>query len=347
MTARRRFVRFVEFVVRSVLGGVALRRRSVPRPMRTHVALLALAVVAAAAPLATAQAPTFSEAYQLRGAVGDIPTTTPVEPAGAWNLEQRRVVQFDNATQQQYGFDMPDGAELVNATCTCNPSQFSATAGSVVFTFPTTLASGSYTLAVTTTQAAGPAFAFSLALPFDVDAADRVALLYVPTGSSYEAAAAPFRSLPSTNGQAQIVQFNGIPSPFWASVHPASALSGGEGDDEDAMWMEWLAPVLLGLVLGAMLWAVLVSKGVVQKKSRRQVAGTAAHVEAAATDPPAVLEGKKRALLAALKEIEVAKMNNEMAPEIYDTVKADIKRQAVTVMRALESSSSESEAPKP
>jgi len=56
-------------------------------------------------------------------------------------------------------------------------------------------------------------------------------------------------------------------------------------------------------------------------------------------DLAAVLEGKKRALMAALKEVEVAKMNNEMPPEVYDAVKADLKKQAVTVMRALESGS--------
>ena len=311
--------------------------------MRILPFLLALAVLAAALP-ANAQQPTFSQAFQLRGAVGDIPTTNVTEPPGAWNMEQRLTVQFQNTSSAQHAFQIPAGARLVNATCSCNPSQFTATASSVVFTFPTTQASGSYVLTVTTTQGAGESFGFHLDLPIEAGPEDRVAILYIPRGSSYDAAAEPATSLPSTNGQATILQFNEPPSPFWASIHPDSAISSGDDGDDDAMWREWLVPVLLGLVLGAILWAVLVSKGVVQKKSRRQVASTAAHVEAAATDPPAVLEGKKRALLAALKEIEVAKMNNEMPPEVYDLVKADLKKQAVTVMRALEAGAGEPKA---
>jgi len=48
--------------------------------------------------------------------------------------------------------------------------------------------------------------------------------------------------------------------------------------------------------------------------------------------------------MAALKEVEVAKMHNEMAPEVYDAVKADLKKQTVTVMRALEEGSGEAKA---
>lgn len=305
--------------------------------MRLLPALLVLAAVALAMP-AAAQPPTFPHAYQLRGAVGDIPTTNATEPAGAWNLEQRLTVRFDNGTPAQYAFQVPLGADLVNATCSCNPSQFTASARAVVFTFPTTQPSGAYTLTVTTTQPAGAAFAFHLDLPVDAAERDRIALMYVPRGSAYESASRADDALPSTTGQATILQFNDVPSPFWLAVHPASAVAAGDAGGDDAAWRGWLLPVLVGVLLGIVLWALLVSRGVVQKKSRRQVASTAAHVEAAASDPPAVLEGKKRALLAALKEIEVARMNNEMPTEVYDQVKADLKRQAVTVMRALESS---------
>ena len=304
--------------------------------MRLLPALLVLAVVAAAMP-ADAQPPTFTQAYQLRGAVGDIPTTNATEPAGAWNLEQRLTVAHDNSTERQYGFQIPAGATLVNATCTCNPSQSRIMAASVVFTLPTTLASGSYVLTVTTTQAAGDAFAFHLDLPIEAGPEDRVAILYMPRDSTYDAPSQPFRTLPANSTDATIVWFTDVPSPFWLAVHPESAVTAGD-DGDDAMWREWLLPVVVGLLVGMVVWSLLVSKGVVQTKSRRQVANTAAHVEAAAHDPPAVLEGKKRALLAALKEIEVARMNNQMAPEVYDQVKADLKKQAVTVMRALESS---------
>ncbi|MFO1536051.1 MAG: hypothetical protein ABR586_10330, partial [Thermoplasmatota archaeon] len=83
-------------------------------------------------------------------------------------------------------------------------------------------------------------------------------------------------------------------------------------------------------------WAFLVQRGMVQARGRKQVAQVAAHTEAAAQDPPAVLEGKKRALLAALKEVELARQSQEMDTPTYDAVKAEFKKQAVTVMRALE-----------
>lgn len=309
--------------------------------MRLLSVLLALAVVALAVP-AQAQPPTFSEPYQLRGAVGDIPTTNATEPAGAWNLEQRLTVQFDNASQAQYPFNLPAGARLLNATCTCNPSQSTATSDSVVFTLPTSTPSGSYVLTVLTTQAAGQSFGFSIHLPIAVAASERVAILYVPTGLEAEAAAGPTRSLPSTNGQSTIVQFDDLPSPFWASVHPDDGTA-TVAQDSGIPTLAWVF-LAVGLVAGAVVWAVLVSRGAVQTKSRKQVANTAAHVEAAAAEPPAVLEGRKRALLAALKEIEVARMNSEMPQEVYDVVKADLKRQAVTVMRALETAGAAADA---
>jgi hypothetical protein len=40
--------------------------------------------------------------------------------------------------------------------------------------------------------------------------------------------------------------------------------------------------------------------------------------------------------MAALKEVEVARMQNEIDVATFETVKADLKRQTVTVLRAIE-----------
>jgi len=306
----------------------------VPRAMRLLLPLLALALVAAALP-ASGQMPTFTQAYQVRGAVGDIPTTPAAEPAGMWNLAQQLAITFSNSSVGHYAFSVPAGASLVNATCGC-PAQATPSAGTVEFTLPTSVPSGAYTLRVTTSQPYDQAFGFALTPP-PTTAQDRVAILYVPTAFAVDAQVRDSGPGLTTDGSARIVVLDGVPSPFWVTFHPATlgaaapAKAGGSASP-----MTWAIALVAGLVLGIVLWAVLVSKGVVQRKGRRQVAVTAAHVEAAAADPPAVLEGKKRALMAALKEVEVAKMANEMPAEVYDAVKADLKKQAVTVMRALE-----------
>ena len=309
--------------------------------MRILLSLALVALVLAAVP-ASAQPPDFSQPYQLRAALGDIPTTGAAEPDGSWNIEQRLTVQFDNATEARHGFQVPAGASVRNTTCTCNPSQATVSSDSVVFTLPTTLPSGSYVLTVSTTQRVDRSFGFSVNAADAVDAADRIAIVYLPAGLDYDAPIEPSSSLPGVTTAATILQFDAPPSPFWMAIHPESATVATDGDD--AAWMEWLVPAAIGLLVGIVLWAALVSRGVVQTKSRRQVAATAAHVEAAANEPTPVLEGKKRALLAALKEIEVAKQNSEMPAEVYDAVKADLKKQAVTVMRALEASQAASDA---
>jgi hypothetical protein len=315
--------------------------------MRRAAAFLSLAVFAfaLAVPSMAAQPPTYSQAYQLRAGLGDIPTTAATEAAGSWNVEQRLEVQFDNATEVQYGFELPAGATLAHASCTCGVTPDNGSAG-VGFTVPSSTPSGTYTMTVLSTQAAGDVTGFSLDVP-RAAGNSRVAIVYVPLGQEASAASEPSRSLPSTSGAATILEFTEVPSPFWVAVHPA-AQAGGDSSGP-ASGPSGINPWLMlavGVALGAIAWAFLVSRGAVQAKGRKQVAATAAHVEAAANDPPAVLEGKKRALLAALKEIEVAKMNNEMPNDVYDSVKADLKKQAVTVMRALETSTAAGEAGK-
>jgi hypothetical protein len=308
-------------------------------------ALLSLAVLVAlmAAPSATAQPPTYTESFQVRAAVGDIPSTAAAEPANAWNIEQRVLVTPGNGSQA-VTLQIPFGSSVVNASCTCG-GQPTIDGRDVTFQVG---GAGQQTVSLLTSQPAARAFGFEVMRPGGPG--DGVVVLYVPNGYAFEAPVAPTQTLPSTSGAATIVEFRGgsLPNPFWASLHLTTvAVDDGAGDGEPGplysdgiVWVFLAAGVLIGIVL----WAYLVSRGAVQAKGRKQVASTAAHVEAAANEPMPVLEGRKRALLAALKEIEVAKMNNEMATDVYDTVKADLKKQAVTVMRALETSTAANDA---
>lgn len=307
------------------------------------VALLSTAVLVAllAAPSALSQPPSYTESFQVRAAIGDIPSTAAVEPANAWNIEQLVLVTPGNASQA-VTLQIPYGSSLVNASCTCG-GQPTVDGRDVTFQVSGT---GQQTVALLTSQPAARAFGFEVLRPGGPG--DGVVVLYVPNGYSFEAPAEPTQTLPSTSGTATIVEFRSgsLPNPFWASLHVAVAVDDGAGDSEPGpLYSDGIVWIFLGagVLLGIALWAYLVSKGTVQAKGRRQVAATAAHVEAATNEPPAVLEGRKRALLAALKEIEVAKMNNEMPTEVYDTVKADLKKQAVTVMRALETATAAGE----
>lgn len=313
--------------------------------MRTAIALLVLALML---PGVQAQPPTYDEEYQVRGALGDIPTTPATEQSGVWNVEQQLKVQFDNASdeaQRTYAFTLPSGSTLANATCDCSRSTHSMVGTALSFRIEPQTASGERTIRIVSRQPAGEVFGFALGA--SPAGADSVVVLYVPGGSEVSGSKGLTEVGSSTSGSAVIhyARFDGaLPEDTWFAIHPATTAATPSGGDDDNDAMAWILPAILGLLLGMVLWSLLVSRGVVQKKSRKQVVTTAAHVEAAANDPPAVLEGKKRALLAALKEVELARQANEMPVEVYDVVKADLKKQAVTVMRALETSSGEPKA---
>lgn len=308
-------------------------------------ALTAFAALAAFILIASpvqGQPPIFTQAFQVRGAVGDIPTTDAIEPAGTWNLEQRLVIAMGNTsvTEQRYHFAIPTGASLVNATCDCPVYSSNQTSNAVTFTIPNDGAP-SHILRVTTRQPFDSTLGFSIIVPLEASHDDVAVIFYVPRDSEIDGVVALTSPGVSTDGTSTIwyATFDSdrpAPLDLWFTLHPDDGVTRAidhEGWDDNT----WLF-LGLGIVAGAILWALLVNKGVVQARSRRQVTTTAAHVEAAANDSPAVLEGKKRALMAALKEVEMARQANEMPVDVYDAVKADLKKQTVTVMRALEQS---------
>lgn len=302
--------------------------------MRMPLALLLAAALLV--PTATAQIPSFNEDYQVRAALGDIPTTTAREPAGTWNVEQRIQVAFDNNASEldrTYLVRLPAGSTLVNATCDCARSTHTQTGDTLSFRIEPLTQSGERTLTILTSQPIGDVYGFRIA---PTSATDLVVILYVPVDKDVSSNVDLREVGLSTDQSATLsyVQLTASQFPFhaWFSIHPAG--NAPAAPQADANPLPWLF-LVLGLAAGALLWSQLVARGIVQKKSRKQVATTAAHVEAAKESVP-VLEGKKRGLLAALKELELAKQANELPLDVYDAVKADFKKQAVTVMRALE-----------
>ena len=292
--------------------------------MRT---LALLAILALAAPAALAQGMEFPQPFQVRVGLGDVPTTPAAEPDG-WSVEQRWRIDSPGA---EASLPIPPGARVVAATCDCNGTT-ETQADRVLFHIPngTTRA----TVSLTTTTARGSAFALDLPVPVQPS----IAIAYAPQGMEARGVGTP-STLPGASGPHTIHVFGeqgGLPSRFWLAILPAGGAVGTSGPvavgEAGTPWL-WIGAAFLA---GILLWALLVSRGLVQARGRKQVVQVAAHEAIAAKEPRPVLEARKRALMAALKEVEMAKMSGEMEAPAYDTVKADLKKQTVTVMRALE-----------
>lgn len=180
----------------------------------------------------------------------------------------------------------------------------------------------------------------ALSIPAGLES-DAVVVLYVPAGRTVTAPGTPTQELPCTQDDCTIREYKGtaaapLASPFVVTVTSA-AVAPPAGPNP------WIYAAV-AFVAGCILWALLVRGGMVQKRSRRQSVATAAHEEIAAKEPRPVLEGRKRALMAALKEVEIAHQAKEMDTATYDAVKAGLKRETVNVMRALESTGAETQA---
>jgi len=313
--------------------------------MRIHPTVLAASLVAlltALAPLAAAQSTmpgALAQPVQLHVDVGLFPADLGIDNTGlaadGLNAELRLPLPWSG--QGSVDVDLPAGATLVRATCSCGVGG-TAQGGKAHFPLNASTPRGTYTFTVATTQPwAGSAGGLTVRLPTSSGAI--AAVVYTPTFlTSTSAWGVGSDALTTTDGKQAFRVYtppSGLadPNPFWVAIHPASPLQANPVTPGGGL-SPWLYAVG-GLVLGILLWAFLVSRGAVQARSRRQVVATAAHEEAA-KEPAPVLEGRKRALMAALKELEMARMSNEIDVAAYDTVKADLKRQTVTVMRALE-----------
>jgi len=307
--------------------------------------LAALALLLAAG-TAAAQ-PDLDAELQVRAALGDIPTTEAAEPAGTWNVEQRRTVHHETGNDTVVEFDLPAGSRGNTPSCDCNFMQ-EGTNGGIRFTIPATEPTGDVTPRVVAHIPNEPAIAFALEVPEDVRGSV-LAIVYSATGAPVTAAMEepPDSPLPCADTVGCVLHYyegtpeDPAPATLWFSILPPGSVAEPTpvtttvtvpGPSEAGSW--WL-PLAVGLVLGFLVWAMLVQRGVVQRRSRKQVVTTAAHVEMA-REGKATLEARKRTLMAALKELEVAKMNGEVDTAAYDRLKAEYKKETVSVMRALE-----------
>lgn len=306
-----------------------------PRPMKTALAASAVLLVLLAVP---AGAQDIDGSYQIRAALGDIPTTDAVEPDGTWNVVQRLRVAHDGGNATTATFFVPAGAQFGGAACDCQHT-VSESGDAVEVTVAANETAGDKWVDVTSRQDVGTAWALSVRLSPDASAMDAGVVLYAPPDHAVAGAVEAGSPGLSTDGSARIHFAEGspqdpLPDPLWFTVAPATG--GTEAPPaRDGAAFPFLA-LAVGLIAGAAVWGLLVRQGVVQKRTRKQVVGASAHSELASRETKETLEGRKRALVAALRELEVAKMNKEIDSAAYDALKADFKKQTVTVMRALE-----------
>ncbi len=310
--------------------------------MRSATVLAALALAALMFAPAHAQPSMDSDAaYLVRGALGNIPSTDEVEPDGFWNQYEARRVQHDG-TLTAVSFTVPPGAQDVRLTCQCNGT-ISRDGQLYTYTIDDTQPAGPAEVVFTHRRAVstdGFGFAVSgIAAPLRSDASLR---FYVPENFILEADVVPSGPpLPSTsaNPGLTIYVFDGtpaapLPEAVWFTAYPQTqSVEPPPADDG----LDLLA-LLLGIAIGVVVWYFLVARGVVQARQRKQVVAKADHQQVAEREGPDVLEGRKRVLMAGLKELELAKANQQIETEVYDRLKAEYKKQTVTVMRALESS---------
>lgn len=289
---------------------------------RLSGAVLALLLIAVPA---TAQ----DTEYTVRIGAGDIPTTPANEESGHWHV--RQVLPFTHGNATDVALFIPSGTAIVQASCTCNVSETRMN-DRVAWSLDDSTAAGSYHVELWSRVQAREVFATQWRMPEGTE--DGLVIAFTPDGFTLEAPVQGSSPGLTTDGTRRITTFEATGDLFWIAAHQAQA-SGPVVPEPDGFDFVALA---IGLALGIVLWYVLVQQGIVQKRGRKQVAAVPAHT-VAASEGKATLEARKRVLMAALKDLEVAKMNREVENDSYDIVKAELKKQAVTVMRALEEAS--------
>lgn len=314
---------------RRVLIGLLLARR-MKWPLAALAALLALA---AAAPLPVAGADMtehgFAGPAHLRAAYGDIPLTQTVEPDGRWNVVQYVRMEHSGGQSVTVGFNVPPGFVVDDPSCTCGnvtltgfevTTQQDPGAGTHVFA-----------LAMHTPPNGAPA---AVPLLYQPSVSPWTATIYTRQGQTVSSTVAETTTLPGADRPEYTIHAFGPASGvgYFGLNLPPTATTTTAPPEGTSPWLYAAA----GLLVGAALWALLVARGMVQRRTRKQVAAPAAHVEAAKAEPVTVLEGRKRALMAALKEVELARQADEMDIPTYDALKAELKKEAVTVMRAID-----------
>lgn len=274
----------------------------------------------------------FTETYYARAAVGDIPTTSDVEPEGQLNVVE--YLRFDHPTDAESGTSqIAFGGGQDALACTCGA--FSVQDGQVLV--HDTTEAGSYVLAVVRSVPQAQGYSLPLLLFGAGVAADAEINIYAPSGFDVTAPLGG-ATLACTDAPCTIHSFaSPLPSDFWAVMHPSLAPVPTQTITTTEPAGFGYLELILGLAAGALIWFWLVQKGFVQARTRKQVVAKAVHEEVAASESKEMLAARKRVLMAGLKDLEMAKMKKEIDDATYDQLKAELKKEAVTAMRAMES----------
>lgn len=252
---------------------------------------------------------------------GDIATTEVAEGAG-WNVAE--YVRFSTEGGEHRILLASDSGEVVDVSCACG----NATAQGMEIVIPDAGA-GNHTVRLVRNFPATSGVLVDFAL---YGGQVGYIIAYVPNGHHVDTSAQLLWDPPwnCTSAPCRIHEYETSGGLHFA-ILPGPAPGGTIIEaDESFPYL----PVVLGILGGILLWAFLVQRGLVQRRRRQEVT-TAAH-KTAATEGKDVLEARKRVLMAGLKELEMAKMNKQVDDATYDKLKSELKRQTVTVMRALE-----------
>jgi hypothetical protein len=260
------------------------------------------------------------ETHEYRIAFGDIPSTSVAEPAAQWNVLEHHDLNGTDVFLPLNPLAITPVLSLRGA-----PAEAAREDLGYRITFDEG-AAGTFRVRLSYGLAGqSDRFVATLAVP---DASPGHCVLYLDPGARIAFVNAQSSGqMPA--GERTLHDFPGVIGTFAVQVGAESVPPGPTGG------FDWTM-LVIGLLVGAAVWAILVRQGVVQKRTRKQTATVAAHKQAAAREDKPTLEGRKRLLMAALKELEMAKIQKEIDAPTYDALKADFKRQAVTTMRALE-----------
>lgn len=322
---------------------------------REAVALLALALIPVALAEPAGEATRFREGYQVRGALGDIPSTTAEESVGFWNVEEAARLVLDANATTEVVFRLPEGAQFGSVACTCGELAAPAWEGSTARVTVAANASGNHSVWFRhrIPVSAADAFSFQLADPGEARRVDALLLFYLPEQYVLAGPIEADFALPSTSENPGLVihGFSGsperplpaalafsarvdessafardAPTPTGAATAPAATTSGrASAPDAKSPLARTLLIVLGGLLLGG------VGGWYLTERLRRRAP------PAKPADDPAILDLRRRALVAALAEIEAARA--EGAPEkALARVEAELKADALETMQAIEES---------
>lgn len=281
----------------------------------------------------------FTGDSHLRAAFGDVPLSPAAEADGRWNVVEYQRLHHAGGPLIA-GFAMTPGFAVDGATCTC---------GNVSLQHAVAPAPSTGVEQVTASNV--PAGVYVVSLTYHRDGVGGPGL---PQGLLFTPAAGPWTATLYLRSDQTVLTGAAQTQDLPGADHPEYRIHEYAGSDRQAFFELNGAPVVTpmpasatnpwlfaasGFIFGCIVWYFLVSRGVVQRRTRKQVASTAAHVEAAQNEALPILEGRKRALMAALKEIEMARQADELDLPTYDTLKAELKKETVTVMRAIDESS--------